>query len=72
MKNHKFYSSLLNKLIGLTLCFYASMFFASYLGMNESLIEALKSGGTLSLGALIGIAKDTTEDNNDDSPPPLL
>ena len=61
--------TILNKLFILTTGFYVALIAGSIVNLNQTVLEALKTGGTLSLGAFIAISKDNTDDN-DKSPNP--
>lgn len=68
MKNsHKnsFFNAILNKLLILTVTFYGSMIGTQFFNIDERISDALQSAGTLTLGAFIGITKETTDDKDD-------
>lgn len=67
MKPEKLLSHILNKLFFLTILFYGGMFASNVIweNLDDRITNALESAGTLTLGALIGIARDRTDDDND-------
>lgn len=68
MKNsHKnsFFNAILNKLLILTVTFYGSMIGTQFFNIDERISDALQSAGTLTLGAFIGITKETADDKDD-------
>lgn len=60
-----------DRLILLTVLFYGGGLGASVSGLvPDKIVDALLSGGTLALGAVLGIIKEETDDD-DVTPPPV-
>lgn len=64
----------LSKLALMTCLFYSSLFVGGFLNLDDGILNALESAGTLSLGAYLAIIRekvdDTIETKSDSDPDP--
>ena len=57
--------NMVSRLCWISLSFYGAMLLASFIHLDEKVIDALESAGTLSLGAFIGILQESNKNDND-------